>query len=112
MAGPWHTPEHPDERDNSVEEATREQADFEERVEAHLREQDDEDLPEENVTVSKHYIDRGAHRTFRYEARGDNGTTGYALKSYRTKEEALEAVLRDKETQELYKNVGPGSWDA
>lgn len=61
--------------------------------------------------MSRYYIDKGSHRTFRYEARGRTGDYGYALGSYRTKEEALEAALRDRETQERYSNVGPGSWE-
>lgn len=60
--------------------------------------------------MSRYYIDRGIHRTYRYQARGSTGDYGYALGSYRTKEEALEAVLRDKREQEAYRNVGP-PWD-
>lgn len=56
----------------------------------------------EEEPMSKYYTDKGAHRTFRYEARGDDGVIGYALGSYRTKAEAYEAVLRDKEKQEIY----------
>jgi hypothetical protein len=36
MHGPWHMPEHPDERDMSAEEAAAEAADFEELNAAHL----------------------------------------------------------------------------
>lgn len=61
--------------------------------------------------MSRYYIDKGAHRHFRYEARGGTTDCGYALRSYHTKAEALEAVLRDREMQERYRHVGPGSWD-
>jgi hypothetical protein len=61
--------------------------------------------------VSKYYIDKGSHRRNRYEARGREGDYGYSLGSYSTKEEALEAALRDRESNDRYRNVGPGSWD-
>ncbi len=58
--------------------------------------------PKEDDPMSKYYTDRGAHRTFRYEAWGNDGCQGYALKSYRTKAEALKAVLEDQREQERY----------
>lgn len=63
--------------------------------------------------MSKYYTDRGSHRTFRYtpHARRLDGTGGYNLPACRTKEQALEAVMRDREDQERYRNVGPGTWD-
>lgn len=57
--------------------------------------------------MSEHYIDHGAHRTFRYQARGSDGCQGYSLGSFRTKAEALEAVLEDQRSQERYRGIGP-----
>lgn len=87
MHGPWHMPEHPDEF------------------------YPDQPENQENE-MSKYYIDRGAHRTYRYQAHGNNGTIGYMLGCYRTKEQAVEAVLRDKEERERYAGYGSRhGWD-
>lgn len=61
--------------------------------------------------MSRYYIDKGAHRYFRYEARGGTTDCGHALGSFHTKEQALEAVLEEKRNHEIYKHSGPGSWE-
>lgn len=61
--------------------------------------------------MSRYYIDKGAHRHYRYEARGGTTDCGHSLGSFHTKEEALEAVLREKRYNEIYNPSGSGSWN-
>jgi hypothetical protein len=49
---------------------------------------------------SEHYIDKGPYRAFRYEARGVNNNVGYSIGTFRTKEKALEAVLKERHERE------------